>query len=103
MTRLTTLAITCLILSSSVGCFRSRCAGYAPACGAGCNTGCPAPVGGGGVYGAPTGGGYYSPTGSSVNLGVPGNGPTAYGYPVYGTPQSPYTTTAYAMDPLPTY
>jgi len=101
MTRLTTLAITCLILSSSVGCFRSRCAGYAPSC-APCGNACPAPVGGG-VYGAPAGGGYYSPTGSSVNLGVPGNGPTAYGYPIYGTPQAPYTTTAYAMDPLPTY
>ncbi|HCS54164.1 hypothetical protein [uncultured Rubinisphaera sp.] len=100
MTRLATLAITGLMLMSTVGCFRSRCAGYGGACPP-CGGACGAPAGG--VYGAPTGGGgYYSPTGSSVNLGVQSNGPVAYGgYPTYSTP---YPTTAFApMDPLPTY
>ena len=95
MPRLTVLTITCLLLVSSVGCFRSRYAGYG-GCG-GC--GCSAPTGGG-VYGAPAGG-YYSPTGASVNMGVPGNGPVAYGTPIYGPA---YATTAMApMDPLPLY
>ena len=96
MPRLTLLTITCLMLLCSVGCFRSRYAGYG-----GCGScGCGAPVGGG-VYGAPAGGGYYSPTGASVNLGAPGVAPVAYGQPYYGTP---YTSTAFApIDPLPTY
>ncbi|MBR9803214.1 MAG: hypothetical protein ACE37I_04390 [Rubinisphaera brasiliensis] len=97
MSRLATIALTCTLLTTSVGCFQSRWAGYG-------GGGCCAPAGGG-VYGAPAGGGYmapqsnyYSPTG----MGTPMNGPTAYySTPVYG---SPVPTTALApMDPLPTY
>ncbi len=93
MSRLASIAITCVLLTSTVGCFQHRMAGYGGAC-------C-APQGG-----FPSGGGmmmqlqsnFYSPTG----LGVPMNGPTAYySAPMYG---NPVPTTAFApMDPLPTY
>lgn len=91
MSRLAMLTLTIAMLSSTVGCFQSRWAGY--------GGGCCAPQGG--VYGAPVapqGGGFYSPTGMSV----PMNGPTAYGTPIYGMPY-PTTTAMVPMDPLPTY
>ncbi|MCA8983400.1 MAG: hypothetical protein R3C12_00855 [Planctomycetaceae bacterium] len=93
MSRLATVALSAVLLTSSVGCFQSRWAGY--------GGGCCAPQGG--MYGAPmggapAGGGYYSPTGMSV----PMNGPTAYYAPTYyGTP---VPTTAFApIEQLPTY
>ncbi len=95
MTRLTTLTLSALLLTSSLGCSQQRWAGYR---GGSC---CPPQ---GGIYGAPMqgapmgGGGYYSPTG----MGVPMQGPTAYhNPPMYGTP---VPTTAFApMDPLPMF
>lgn len=99
MTRLTTLTLSALLLTSTVGCSQQRWAGYR---GGSC---CPPQ---GGIYGAPMqqapmGGGFYSPTG----MGVPMHGPTAfhstpmYGSPVYG---SPVPTTAFApIDPMPTF
>ena len=98
MSRLSLLAVTAVLLSSSVGCMQSRWAGYG---GGGC-----CQPGGAGVYGAPGGAGFapqgnlYSPTG----MGVPMNGPTAYMGPYSAPAYGGVPTTAYApIEQYPTY